>query len=426
MGRRRQALATGLAAIWMTGYSVAQDTPADTDAVPPPAAETPDTDSRTYTVTTGTETTTTTRTLTASDTPLLPAPAPAPTETTAPATTTTTLAPTTTTTTVTAAAAAPSSDSTTAPLSGFTDSSISPDDPLARSAAIYGAFQSDVTTYRSRMASAAELEETIAALGGQNPDQLAAGWLAYSALIASTSPEFAASVREVDANYGREMTLKGLRYDREYWRTVKNGSRAINLAVAAADADARRLRSVGSQIKDQAYSLQAMGWAKRKVGGADAVLGGLELARTSQKPHSQTYLNLFTGPQAGQALRMAGRSGAPSLWDGLQASAGNIRLPSLSLPAFSSAPRTRRITTEGATTANHIATLAAYRVLGISGTETSDVQNALAEPEIAGCVTMAQLQLQGCVAANHFHYERPFCTGEYLNDLSECIDKLGY
>ena len=72
--------------------------------------------------------------------------------------------------------------------------------------------------------------------------------------------------------------------------------------------------------------------------------------------------------------------------------------------------------------ADQIATLAAYRVLGADSATPGQLSAAMNERETENCMSMANLNLQQCVAAANQQYEVPFCIGEHaLSDVGKCI-----
>ena len=72
-------------------------------------------------------------------------------------------------------------------------------DPLSSAAAVYATYQSDVSDIEQHKFENVEgIQEALTDLGSQNAEQLSRGWIAYSALVASQSPEFRAAVRDVD------------------------------------------------------------------------------------------------------------------------------------------------------------------------------------------------------------------------------------
>lgn len=295
-------------------------------------------------------------------------------------------------------------------------------DPISESAAVYGTYQSDVTDVKEKpFSSANDIDHALTSLGGHNPDQLSKGWIAYSALIASQDPEYRAAVRDIESFYGRDALVNGLENDVRYARQLSGGDNAVSSALSATEADSRRLSSTAAYVKEQAYSLQGSGWAKAKIGNAGAKATKLNSQQTVGTPAKIQLVNAFSATDIDTILASAGRSGAPSLWDNVSGAADAIRFPA-SVSSGLSLTKKKRVKYGKEPVADQIATLAAYRVLSTTAKSSSEVHSAMAERETRGCLNMANLNLQQCVAAANQQYEVPFCIGEHaLSDVGKCI-----
>ncbi|MEE2920832.1 MAG: hypothetical protein VYC38_03640 [Pseudomonadota bacterium] len=295
-------------------------------------------------------------------------------------------------------------------------------DPISKSAAVYGTYQSDVTDVKDRpFASAKDIDSALNALGGHNPDHLSKGWIAYSALIASQDPEYRAAVRDIESFYGSDVLLTGLKNDVRYARTLSGGDNAVSMSLAATEADSRRITSTAAFVKEQAYSLQGAGWAKAKIGNSGALANRLNSIQTVGTPARQPLINAFNAANIDSVLANAGRAGAPSLWDNVSGAADAVRFPAAVTSGLGLTQK-KRVKYGKEPVADQIATLAAYRILGETAASSSQVNSAMAERETRGCLNMANLNLQQCVAAANQQYEVPFCIGEHaLADVGQCI-----
>lgn len=296
-------------------------------------------------------------------------------------------------------------------------------DVISDSAGVYATFQADVTDAKERpMKSADDIETTLTNLGGQNPDQLSSGWIAYSALIASQDPGFRASVRDIEGFYGRDSLLTGLRNDLRYARSLDGGTNAVVSSLAAVEADSKRLRGAGAYVKEQAYSLQGASWAKARIGDTDGLINSIRSSSLAGRPVRAEIRSAFAQPDIDAVLVQAGQTGAPSLWEGLSNAAGAVKFPVIQA-AYSG--RSARVRAGKEPIADRIATLAAYRILGDEAAPASQVRSAMSDRSTKSCMNMAQLNLQQCVAAAHKQYEVPFCIGEHaLTDVGDCIGEV--
>lgn len=295
-------------------------------------------------------------------------------------------------------------------------------DPLSRAAALYATYHGDVTDVKTNaFRSAGDIETSLSNLGGHNPDQLSQGWMAYSALVAAQNPEFRASVLDIDGYYGRDMFVTGLKNDPRYARTLKGGSQAVASSLAAVDADSERLAGAAAYVKEQAYSLQSAGWAKGRVRNASARADRLMASTRVGIPARANMLRAMSSPDINGVLVEAGKSGSPSVWESVSSAASTIRVPAFT----ASLKPQKRIARGKEPIADRITTLAAFRIIGADATSAQPMRVAMKDRETAGCLNMANLNLQQCVVAAHNHYEVPFCIGEHaLADVGKCIGKV--
>ncbi|MEE9380966.1 MAG: hypothetical protein V3V03_06145 [Hyphomonadaceae bacterium] len=303
-------------------------------------------------------------------------------------------------------------------------SPVSREDTISRAAAVYATYQSSVTELRQHpFSSASDIDAALTNLGGQNPGKLTNGWLAYSALVASQSTEYQASVRDIDSFYGRETLLTGLRNNYHYARTLDGGDAAVSSALSAINADSRRLTSTAAAVKEQAYSLQGVSWAKARVSNSGAKADSIRATAVSGPVPRSSLLAAMASTTTNAAFAQAGGSGAPSLWDGVTSAASTIRFPTLSSRGFSS--RTLRVRSGKERIADRIATLAAYRIIGEDRSAVGAIQSTMSDRQVTSCINMAQLNLQQCVAAAHNQFEIPFCIGEHaLADVGQCFGNM--
>ncbi len=300
-----------------------------------------------------------------------------------------------------------------------TVSSPSQPDPLSRAAATYATYQGDVTDVKSKgFNSAGDIDKALSNLGGHNSDQFTQGWMAYSALVAAQTPEFRAAVLDIEGYYGRDTLMTGLKNDVRYARTLNGGSSAVSSSLSAVSADSRRLVGAAAYVKEQAYSLQGAGWAKGKIGDSSAIADGLMASSRRGIPARGSMITALSSGEINTVLTNAGRSGSPSVWESVSSAANAIRVPEITA-RFGTG---KRIARGKEPIADSIATLAAYRILEADAASTPSIRTTMTERQTAGCVNMAQLNLQQCVAAAHKHYEIPFCIGEHaLSDIGQCI-----
>ena len=295
----------------------------------------------------------------------------------------------------------------------------SPRDPLTNAAALYATYHGAASAVQTRgFSSATDIDDSLRNLGGHNPQQLTAGWLAYSALIASQNELYRVSVRDTESFYGREVFTTGLANDLGYARTLNGGNAAVLASLSALEIDQRRLVNAATFVKEQAYALQGSSWAMRRVRNSSATADNLTASTRTGLPAHPELREAFASQNLEPLLAEAGKSGVSSVWDTISNAAAAVRIPD-GMPVFS---QRTGITHNQEAIANRIATLAAYRIIGADTGSMIPMQRAMSDRTASGCVTMANLNLQQCVAAAHKHYEVPFCIGQHdLADIGQCF-----
>lgn len=305
-------------------------------------------------------------------------------------------------------------------------------DILAEAAVRYGSFQADVSRYNRIFNSQDDIAEASEALGGYNPNNLASGWIAYSALLASESDAYANEIRKIEAHYGHDRLMLGLKNSVTYSLTLDGSQDALNQALSASKADSRRLKRIGEGIIGQSRGkLQTLGWAKAKLrGDSNKFVEELRLASLSGRPVSGNVRTLFNVSRVNDAISNANTLGSSSsLWDTMSSVQPEFRLPTFSASGFSAYKPFANRNRDYDFINGRIVTLAAYRILGETDESTLELTRALTDETFPGgitdCIDTAQLEYRGCLVGNHFVFERAFCIGEHaVTDVGRCIEKV--
>ena len=297
-------------------------------------------------------------------------------------------------------------------------------DIIARTAASYGSFQSDVgDIHRRGLNSTADVTNALDKLAGQNSAQLSRGWLAYAALIASQSPELRTSVRDVVSAYGAQTIASGLHADRQYVRRDLNGGEAaVSLAFSALGADSRRLNRTASYFREQAFALQGASWAKTKMrrNEMDSKINSFMASSRSERAPRGEIVSALQQPASNAAFAQAGRPGAPSMWDGTVDARTGIRFPSQTTATRTSSHTPRRGRNANA---DLIATLAAFRIMGAGPELSGQIRATMGEGPMSPCIRSAQLNVNQCIASNAFPFETVDCIGKHaIGEVSACFN----
>jgi hypothetical protein len=292
-------------------------------------------------------------------------------------------------------------------------------------AAAYAEYQGEVTTISSApLKDAGELDKALDTFGAQNADQLSAGWISYSALIASQNKEFSTAVRDIDGYYGRERVMTGLRNDVGYARTLKGGDKALAQALAVNTQDSGRISSAAAFVKSQAYKLQDIAWGKSRLKDPGGTATQLKVSAKSTRPIAEAASKFFATPDLNLVLANAtGNSSAGSVWDKISLITASAPAAALGVPAgeVAAAPAPK-IDPKREGTANRIVTLAALHVLEAEQTNETDVKAAMKDKSTFDCIDWSQLQLQACVSAAYTRADLSFCLAEHaIGDAGKCF-----
>ncbi len=307
-----------------------------------------------------------------------------------------------------------------APLSAQaqTPSTAEPPRVLQSAAAAYADYQGEVSTIRSSpIAGADQLDKALDTFGAQNPDQLSSGWISYGAMLAAQNKEFSVAVRDIDAYYGRDRVMSGMRNDVGYARTLKGGEKALQIALSANSEDAGRISSAAAFVKDQAIKLQDVTWGKSRLKDAGGVATKLKVNAKATRPIADAAKQMFAGPDLNSVLANATAGGGGSIWDRVSMITASAPIATIAptAPALKVDPRR-----EG--TANRIVTLAAFHVLEAEKTNTDDVKAAMKDKPTFDCIDWSQLQLQACVSAAYTRADLSFCLAEHaIGDAGACF-----
>jgi hypothetical protein len=294
-----------------------------------------------------------------------------------------------------------------------------PAEPLAAAIPGYAAFQGDISTLQAgNVNTADDLERALDTAAGQNRTAVMRGWIAYGALTAAQSREFAQGVRETAGHYGQARFIRGLVLDPGYAQTLKGGRDAARLALEASRADGERVYAVGARYKEMAYGLQKQRWAGQVAPQQPARVQRIkrladQAAQRTVAPEFAPRLVAATGAGTGDANAFGGRS----FWDTLRLTPATT-VQQIAAPAY-----VVRVNNDRVSAVNRMTTLAALHILGATQDPAAQTDRMLSEDVASkNCFELAQVQFYQCLSAARFRYENAFCLGEHaLKDMGACI-----
>lgn len=297
--------------------------------------------------------------------------------------------------------------------------------PLVLEASGYAAFQDDVANLEaSPFTSTDEIDSALDMVASHDPEELARAWMAYAALIAAQSPSFVDSVRQTADYYGRDSVVAGLRNDPAYAGQLNGADLARQEVLSSISNDVSRLREVGAEVKQQAYTLQANDWASALSGDADTRIARLDaISLQPRSAASQDLLVSLATPGAVGSSRADQISEAQkNFWAAFRFGPGVAHAATpgeLPVVALNANPQYQNVL-------DQVITLAAFEALNAANAgDEASLTPMLNEGSTQACMVMARSIFRQCVAASHFRYEDPFCIAEHgVTDVGDCFSKV--
>jgi len=282
------------------------------------------------------------------------------------------------------------------------------DNALERQAASYIRFREDVAALEATPFNSANVtREAHRRLAAHDSEELAAGWVAYAALVAADTPEFDEALQKEmkkkkhrGALGGRDGLISNLAQDPSYARKLKGADKAVEAVLAMTMSDNARINALGEAYKSQAYAMQKTSWGKKRIA-------------PSQKRITE----------AAQYSRKRGAPAAPAFE---RSTNGGVTAPSLASASgawgadWGASAASGRMTEKNAQVIiDRVLNLAARYSTGALNKKVVEVYAKNNKSE--RCLSMAKLTLDQCIAATRTSYEEAFCLGEHgLKDVATC------
>ncbi len=297
-----------------------------------------------------------------------------------------------------------------------TDALAQPQDtPLERQAAHYIQYRADVAAMEEKpFANAEATREAHKRLGTHDADDLTAGWVAYAALIAADTPEFAAALQEeIEPKKrrrkkrgeltGRDGFLSKLSQDPTYPRQLPGAQAAIDRVLAMTASDAERFTTLGEAFKTQAYAIQKTSWGRAKI----------KMSSSARLSEAETFAKSRPGPTM------------PSM---TPATTRGVTAPQLSSLSDTMWQPDWGVAAAADQSAEQSSEAIMDRILNLAaryatGSVNSKIVEVYARNDKSNrCLSLSALTLKQCIAATRTSYEEAFCLGEHaLNDVATCL-----
>ena len=289
------------------------------------------------------------------------------------------------------------------------------DTSLEKAAADYVRFREDVAAIEAMPFDNANVtREAHRRLGAHNPGNIAGGWVAYAALVAADTPEFADALKkELDKRPnrrkgrlgGRDGLLSNLAQDPSFARQLPGADKAIAAVLSMTARDGARITALGEAFKTQAYAMQKTKWGKQRISSSQERIK--EAATYSQG----------RGAAAAPAFDRQAEDGviAPSL-----ASATD----EWSVDWGKAAPAGRMSESNAEIIMDRVLNLAAR--YSTNSLNPKIVSVYAKNNKSQRCLELSKLTLDQCIAATRTPYEEAFCLGEHaLKDIASCTGWVG-
>ncbi|MEL7491152.1 MAG: hypothetical protein AAGJ73_10560 [Pseudomonadota bacterium] len=284
---------------------------------------------------------------------------------------------------------------------------------LEETAASYVRYRKDVAAIEATpIDNPSATREAHKRLAAHDPDALTAGWVAYAALVAADTPEFAAAIqkevggkkrkrRKRGALAGKDALYAKLSQDPTYPRSLDGSKAAVDRVLAMTAQDANRFNKLGEAFKAQAYAMQKTKWGKKRISAPSKRISEANDYASSRPAAAPPA----TSPAANDGVIAPMLASANEHWDhNWGASGASGRLKNGNAQAVM----------------DRVLNLATRYAMGGVNDKLVDVYAKNTKSQ--RCLSMAKLTLTQCIAATRTPYEEAFCLGEHgLNDIGNCV-----
>ena len=282
---------------------------------------------------------------------------------------------------------------------------------LEQQAAAYVQFREDVAAIEATPFTSAETtREAHRLLSAHNSNDLAAGWVAYAALLAADTEEFK---DELTKRVKSRKRLKGTRLkgkdafvaelsaNPRMASELPGAEAAIERVLSMTVQDGARIVTLGESFKTQAYAMQKTKWGKARIKPSSVRLSDAEdFANARPAPATPSFPSPDKGGVAAPALANMEGHWAPN-W-GSNGDKGSVSEPNAQVVM------------------DRVLNLAARYAVGAVNPKLVSVYAK--NDKSSRCLNMSTLTLKQCIAATRTPYEEAFCLGEHgLNDVAGCL-----
>ena len=283
---------------------------------------------------------------------------------------------------------------------------------LEKTAAHYIAYRKDVAAIEGKPIKSADATRFAhKRLAAHDPDELAAGWVAFAALVAADTPEFAEALQKEVGDgkkrrrrgklVGRDAFFAKLSQDPSYPRKLEGAQAAIARVLAMTAQDARRFDTLGEQFKTQAYAMQKTKWGKKRIAPGSKRLSEAKQFEAARPPATPPEFEPSTDKGVTAPMLANVNENWAHDW-GQDNASGRMSEPNAQVIM------------------DRVLNLAARYAVGGMNAKVVSVYSKNNKSQ--QCLSLSKLTLTQCIAATRTPYEEAFCLGEHgLKDISGCI-----
>ncbi|MEM9421691.1 MAG: hypothetical protein AAF986_04150 [Pseudomonadota bacterium] len=290
-----------------------------------------------------------------------------------------------------------------APLSAMADGASPPVPIMEMSAAPYIFLRGDVAHLEGMtLKSDKSTRDAHFRLSSYSSKDVAAAAVAYAALVAADTPAFAKTIEaKTKKRKHRQAFMEELNANPAMVRDLDGAQDAIDAILAVFARDATRIEQLGDRYIDQAYQLQKLSWASRKL-----PTDGMTRVRSAEEWSASRRWPVMRALPAS-----SGKTGIKK---------PNLNAEMMWHDSWSKVAKEATLDPKANVMVTKALVLGTRYALGdvkpghLNSFATSKTTNR--------CMRSARLMLDQCMAATRNAYEEAFCIGTHgLHDVSRCV-----
>ncbi len=290
------------------------------------------------------------------------------------------------------------------------------EDPLARQAAHYAAFLSDLRSIEELAPkSSKDLDSVFTRLTVYNGRDLGQGFTAFCSIIAAQNTKFVDAVRQKAGVMGRDALIKKLYTNPDFIWEISGNRDALRDIHRQITGHAEHFYASGLQYKEHAYALQKVKWAKKRLKSPNKRLKILKSTKGN-------------GPKPDRKMVEALAVGALGQAEGNHDKKRALFKQTIPFTHTQSETVSFKETLRKGGTYESALVLGALMALdATTPKDKASFAPFMSRYDGEFCFDFARSNLTQCIAASAFEYEDSFCISEHImKDAAKCIRKAAH